>query len=254
MVLWSVALYATGQTTTHWNYLFNVGIAILFFSGGFIAISQARKSKIKSSVDHELITIGLGVTLFGIGISIWSYYNLVLNVELPLPSFSDLAYVLYAPVLGYGLVNLLKVSGAKITKRTYLEFLAIFAVAATLILTLISPPDFSSDLSFLTKFLYIYYPLTDSALVALGIIMIRLTWGKLHNSFFYFFIALFSLASADLLYSYRALQGTYYNGDITDVFYAFTGLMFTLGIIRIVATQAILEKYFPESETEDKLS
>lgn len=252
MVGWSILLWQTNQTTTQWNYLFNVGIAFLFFSGGLIAFSEARKSAIKSSVDHELIAVGLGVTLFGIGISIWSYYNLVLHVESPFPSLSDAVYVFYAPILGYGLVNLLKVSGAKITSKRYLEFLAIFAVAAILIFTLISPPDLSSETSFLTKFLLIYYPLTDSMLVALGIMMIRLTRGKLHNSFFYFFIALLSLASADLLFSYRATQGTYYNGDFTDVLYAFTGLMFTLGVVRIVSTQSILQKYFKENELQEK--
>jgi hypothetical protein len=254
MAVWSIALYMTGQTTTQWNYLFNVGTAFLFLSGGLFAFQQVKKSPIKSSVDSELIAIGIGVTLFGIGLLIWSYYNLVLNVESPFPSLSDVVYVFYAPILGYGLVNLLRVYGVKMTKSIYLQFFAVFVITAILILNFIIRPDISSEASLLTKMLLFYYPLADALLVTLGIMIFRLTRGKLHNSFNYFLIALFSMAFADFLFSYRTAVETYYNGDFSDVLYALTGLLFTLGIIRIVATQAILQKYFPENDTRDKLS
>lgn len=243
MVAWSFALSTTGQTTTQWNYLFNVASAFLFLSGGFVAFSEARKSTIKSSVDHELIFIGVGVTLFGLGLLIWSYYNLALKIESPYPSLSDAVYVLYSPIVAYGLINLLRVSGISLTKRFYLEAIVVFAITAFLIFKLSIPPDLSLELPFLTKLLNVYYLLADALLITLGLMIIRITRGRIHGSFFFFLIALFSMAIADFTFFYRSAQETYYNGDIADIFYALAGTMFTLGIIKIVATQAIMKKY-----------
>jgi hypothetical protein len=247
MVVWSFVLWQSRQTTSTWNYLFNVGCAFFFLSGGLIALFQAMKPKIKSAVDHELIAVGIGVILFGTGLSIWSYYNLVLNVESPFPSLSDAVYVLYSPILTYGLINLLRVTGARITKRFYLEFLALFAVISFFILTQSNPPDLSSELPFITKFLNVYYLLADALLLSLGLMIIRVTKGKIHNSFFFFLIAIFSMAIADFTFFYRSAEGIYYNGDIGDVFYALSGFMFATGIIKIVATQSILDKYLKDN-------
>jgi hypothetical protein len=246
MVIWSITLFSTHQTTTDWNYLFNVGSAFLFLSGGTIAFFGAKKFGINNSVGHELLSVGTGVTLFGIGLSIWSYYNLVLRVASPYPSLADVVYVFYSPILAYGLANLLRVYGVALSKKIYFEALVIFTLAATLIVTVIVPPDLSAKLPILVRALNLYYPLGDSMLITLGIMMVRLTQGKIHNSFFFFLVALFSMAAADFLFSYRTTAGTYYNGDLSDIFYALSGLMFTLGIIRIVATQLIIYKYLPK--------
>ncbi len=236
LVAWSLVLFLTRQKTSDWNYLFNVADALIYLSGGTIALVEARKLHLKNTLGRELTSVGIGVFLFGVGLSIWSYYNLALRVESPYPSFSDAVYVFYSPILAYGLISLLRVFGVMITKRFYLESLGVFVLSAVLILS-VNPPDLASDLPFLAKFLNVYYLLADALLVSLGIMMLRLTHGRIHGSFFFFLIALFSMAIADFTFFYRVAQETYWNGDISDIFYAFAGLMFTLGIIKIVAAQ-----------------
>lgn len=236
LVAWSLTLFLTRQKTSDWNYLFNVADALIYLTGGTIALVEARKLHLKNTLGRELMSVGIGVILFGIGLSIWSYYNLALRVELPLPSFSDAVYVFYSPILAFGLISLLRVFGVMITKRFYLESLVIFIIAAFLIIFL-NHPDLATALPFLTKFLAIYYLLADALLITLGIMILRLTRGRIHGSFFFFLVALFSMALADFIYFYRVAQGSYWNGDITDIFYAFAGTMFTFGIIKIAAAQ-----------------
>ncbi len=237
MVGWSTALFLTNQKTGDWNYLFNVADALIYLSGGAIALVASLKLGLKNTLGRELISVGIGISFFGIGLTIWSYYNLALRVELPYPSFSDAVYVFYSPILAYGIISLLRVFGVMITKRFYLESVGVFIIAAILIFTIGGPPDLSSQLSFLAKFLNVYYLLADALLITLGMMMIRLTRGKIHGSFFYFLIALFSMAIADFTFFYRTAQETYWNGDIADIFYAFAGTMFALGIVKIVAAQ-----------------
>lgn len=247
MVWWSLALSITDQKTTDWNYLFNVGIAFLYLSGGAIAFLWSKKSETHNSVIHELLSVGLGVTIFGIGLLVWSYYNLFLDVDIPYPSLADAVYVFYMPILAYGIISLLRTFGIFMSKKIYLETFMIFVLAAVFIFAVGNPPDLSPELPYLVKAFNIYYLLGDALLITLGITLIRLTRGKLHNSFFYFMFALFSMAAADFIFSYRTAHETYWNGDIADVFYSLAGLMFTLGIIKIVATQSILSKYLPKN-------
>lgn len=236
MVGWSLVLFLTHQKTTDWNYLFNVADALIYLTGGIIALTGSRRLHLKNSLGRELTSVGIGVILFGIGLSIWSYYNLALRVELPYPSLSDAFYVFYSPILAYGLINLLRIFGVMITKKFYFESLGIFIISAILILSM-NHPDLAHDLSFLAKFLNVYYLLADALLITLGVMMLRLTRGRIHGSFFFFLIALFGMAIADFTFFYRNGQSTYWNGDIADIFYAFAGTMFAIGIVKIVAAQ-----------------
>lgn len=247
MVGWSLVLFLTHQKTTDWNYLFNVADALIYLTGGLIALTGSRRLHLKNSLGRELTSVGIGVILFGIGLSIWSYYNLALRIESPYPSLSDAVYVFYSPILAFGLINLLRVFGVMIAKRFYFESLGIFIVTSVLIITIGGPPDLASDLTFLAKFLNIYYLLADALLITLGTMIIRLTHGRIHGSFFFFLIALFSMAIADFTFFYRTTQEIYWNGDIADIFYALAGTMFAIGIIKIVAAQERLSTATPST-------
>ena len=256
MIWWSLALFITHQKITNWNYIFNIGIAFFYLSGATIAFLFSKRNEVHNSVTHELLSIGAGVMLFGIGLLIWSYYNLVLHVDIPYPSFADVVYVFYIPILAYGVVSLLRVYGIMISKAMYIQTFVIFVLAAIFIFAVGNPPDLSNSIPLLAKVFTLYYLLGDALLITLGIMLIRLTKGRIHNSFFYFFLAFFSMTTADFLFSYRTAHEIYWNGDVSDVFYALAGLLFTLGIIKIVATQSIITKYFsqPAGKNPPKIS
>lgn len=220
------------------NFLFNAGYALLYLSGGIIALLSIKASGWKSSVGQELLSISLGMIGFAIGLFIWCYYNLILKVDIPYPSYADVFFILYIPFLVYGIMHYLRGVGILITKSILFESCGIFIISIfiTYFITPHQEPSYSVILSQMFDFFYL---LGDAFLITLGIMLIRLTKGKIHKSFFYFIGALLVMAFADFLFAQRAADNTYWNGDISDLLFALSGLLFCLGISRIIVTQKL---------------
>jgi hypothetical protein len=239
---WHLILFFTNQTTTQWNYLFNTAYALLYFSAGVVGLFGVKLHGIKSAVGREVFAIALGMFGFSIGLFIWSYYNIIAKVGVPFPSIADFFFVLYIPFIGYGIINLLGIFGLFYSKRIMYESLTVFILVAILIVFLGNPPDLSTQLPLLTKALNVFYLLGDTFLVTLGVMLIRLTQGRINSSFFFFIGALLVMACADLLFSYRTGTGIYWNGDISDLLYAFAGFLFSMGVTKIVYSQVNIAK------------
>lgn len=237
LMSWSIVLLFTGQTNSPWNYLFNTAYALLYFSGGLAAIWGTKLHGFRSSVGKELFSIAIGMCGFAVGLFIWSYYNMVLKVEIPYPSLADIFFILYIPFIAYGIINLLREFGMLFSKRIICESAGIFIIAGILIFFFGNPPDLSPTLPFFTKALNIFYLLGDSFLITLGFMLIRLTQGHIHQSFFFFIAALLVMALADLVFGYRTGAQMYWNGDISDLLYALSGCLFSLGVVKIVSVQ-----------------
>jgi hypothetical protein len=247
LTFWSLILYLTHQRNTPWNNFYNIAYAFLYFSVGIIALLGTRLNDLKSTVGKELLSIAIGMFGFAIGLFIWFYYNTVLKIEIPYPSLADIFFVLYIPFLGYGIIKLLNVFGLLFSKRILLEAVTIFIISGIIILKFGNPPGSAASLSFFAQALNIFYLLGDTFLITLGIMLIRLTKGKIHNSFFYFIGALIIMAGADIIFSYRTAYNSYWNGDISDLLYAVSGFLFGLGVTRIVSDQSVISNTIPSS-------
>jgi len=234
---WSAALFLTNQKTSQWNFLFNTAYALLYLSGGITASIGTKLHGFHSSVGKELFSIAIGMCGFAVGLLIWSYYNMVLKVDLPYPSLADLFFVLYIPFIAYGILNLLREFGMFFSKRIIFESLGIFLVSGVFIFFFGNPPDLSPTLPLLTTTLNIFYLLGDAFLITIGLMLIRLTRGHIHISFFFFIAALFIMALADFVFAYRTGALTYWNGDISDLLFALSGCLFSLGVAKIVSAQ-----------------
>lgn len=242
LLVWAFILFVTGQQTTQWNYLFNAGYALLYYSVGVVALFGIKLHGLNSAVGKELLAIAIGMFGFASGLSIWAYFNLILKVDIPYPSLADFFFALYIPFLGYGIINLLSVFGMFYSKRILSETILIFLLSCVLIFFWGNPPDFSDALPLLTKALNLAYLFGDAFLISLGYMLIRLSKGKIHKSFFFFVGALMVMALADLLFAYRTGAELYWNGDISDVLYATSGFLFSLGVTRIVISQMRITK------------
>ena len=242
LIAWHIILVTTHQTVTQWNYLYNTAYALLYFSGGVVGLFGVKLHGMKSSIGRELLCISLGMFGYAIGLFIWSYYNIIAKVGIPYPSLADFFFVLYIPFIGYGIINLLSVFGLQYSKRILIESFAVFIVVAIAIFFFGNPPDLSDKLPFFTKALNIFYLLGDTFLVTLGVMLIRLTQGRINSSFFFFIGALLVMVCADLLFSYRTGTNVYWNGDTSDLLYAFAGYLFSMGVTKIVYAQLHIAK------------
>lgn len=237
LVQWTGFLYVTEQKTTEWNYYFNVAYAFMYIFGGLIALYGTKLHGLRSSVGRETFAIAIGMFGFAIGLFIWAFYNLVLKIETPFPSLADLFFILYIPFIAYGIINLLREFGLFFSKKILLESIGIFLLSAVLIFVFANPPDLAISTPLLEKVLNSAYLLGDSFLITLGIMLIRLTEGRIHKSFYFFVAALFVMAVADFIFAYRTSTDTYWNGDISDLLFATSGFLFSLGVTKIVIVQ-----------------
>lgn len=246
---WAAILFLTGQTSTSWNYLYNAAYALLYFSVGIVGLFGIKLHGLKSAVGRELLAISLGMFGFAFGLFVWSYYNLILKVETPYPSLADFFFVLYIPFIGYGIINFLSIFGLFYSKRILGETIGIFLLAAVFIFFFGNPPDLSSSVPLLQKALNIFYLMGDAFLISLGYMLIRLTQGRIHNSFFFFIGALVVMAAADLIFAYRTGANVYWNGDISDILYATSGFLFSIGVTKIVSSQIKISNPHGEGPT-----
>src|SRR5882672_7729398 len=174
---------------------------------------------------------------FALGLISWAYYNLVLKIAIPYPSFADVFFVLYIPFLGYGIINLLREFGVFFSRKIILVSLIIFICSSLFVFFFGNPPDLSMNIPFIAKAFNLFYLFTDSFLLTLSIMVILLTRGKIHKSFLFFILALFIMALADFTFSYRSGAEIYWNGDVSDILYALAALCFSIGITQTIFAQ-----------------
>lgn len=250
LLVWAGTLFFTRQTDTEWNYLFNAAYAMLYFSVGIVGLFGVKLHGLKSAVGRELLAITIGMFGFLFGLFIWSYFNIILQIETPYPSLADVFFVLYIPFIGYGIINLLNVFGLFYSRRILMETVSIFLLATVIIFFYGNPPDLSGAVPLLEKSLNIFYLAGDAFLLSLGYMLIRLTQGKIHTSFFFLIGALVIMAIADLLFAYRTGADMYFNGDISDILYATAGFLFSMGVTKIVVSQIKITNTLPEVKTK----
>jgi len=254
---WFVKLWINGQTEDIENLWTNF-YGIIPILGGVYGLAVARHwGGLKSAVGRATIFLSLGLITWGIGIAIWIFYNLVLNVEVPYPSWADAAFIVSWPLWGIGSIYLSRATGAKfglknkggkvillivpviIIALSY-YFLVSVARGGTLV-------DFSSE-SFLKIFFDLAYPIGDVVILTLATLIYGLSYkyfgGKYRYAIYLILLAFVFNYLADFTFSYTTTVETYYNGSLADVLFTTTMFIFSLGIalLDIRSSQAINSK------------
>src|SRR4051812_45188649 len=85
-------------------YYFNWFYGLIALTGSLYTIFfVARKwGGYKSVIGKSLIFISLGLLSQWFGLQIWTYYNLILKIEVPYPSFADIGYFALIPFYTLG--------------------------------------------------------------------------------------------------------------------------------------------------------
>src|SRR5882724_7744560 len=118
LVAFWVALYFTGLTDSVYNYLYSFLFGLIPLFAGIIGLWRFRVwGGFKSAIGKAVFFIGLGIFCWGTGETIWSYYNFVLNVAAPYPSYADIFFAPSIFFYGLGVFFLSKATGAKFGLR-----------------------------------------------------------------------------------------------------------------------------------------
>lgn len=237
-------IYATGQVGTIHNYIWSLLTSgILPVLGGGLGVFLSRKwGFLSSALGRAIFFISGGVIAYGLASLIWSYYNIVLAVEVPYPSLADIVYVLSYPFWALGLINLGEGIGAVYKFKTFkgkvaLALSPVIGLVLTyfLFISLAQGGDFSFEGASLTEtFLNIFYPLGDAVIITVLGLIYSLSYqafgGKFKWPINILFIGFFVTYFSDAIFSYATAQGTYYTSDWVDTLFVSGMFLLAVGV------------------------
>lgn len=231
VLIWNGILHVLPSHTTIWNYGYNIGYGIIYLAGTFAGIYGATRMALKSTIGKSLLFLGLGQAGYGIGLMIWSYFNLIARVDIPYPSLADGFFLLvFIPCMAIGCWYELAIFTQLITKRRILMAILAFLAISALIFGWLNKPDISAQLPVITRIFNVLYPLGDSILLTLAVLALGVSGGKMHTVLLLLSVGFFFQVSGDMLFSYRSAKSIYWNGDIADTCFTTSAILLTLGI------------------------
>lgn len=231
---WGIVLQFLPEKTTIWNYLFNFGYSLIYYSAAFIGLMGSMSLGIKSSAGKALMFLGLAFTSYGIGLVIWTYYNIFLKVEIPSPSIGDIFFlVLFLPLTSIGFWHLINIFKTMVTKQLIMESFGLLILSLVIIYGLAIRPELSNNIPLLNNLVNAGYPFVDCILLALSLIALRSGGGKIHKGLYTVAVGFLAQVVADILYSFRVAHELYWNGDLSDILFAVSGFIICLGMLQL---------------------
>lgn len=225
------------------------------FIGGFLTIFAAnarvrRNEEMEPWLARERLTwtlIGVGCVMWGIGECFWRYFlSQGLN---PFPSLADIGYSSLPPLVFLGLV-LQPSSGTGrgrvlVLLDSLISMGAILAIAWFLLLGSLAQTPFLQDLG---KFLSLWYPTSDMALLSCVVFLLLRGQGRVYQanarrmSLLVVGVGLCVFATSDFIFNIQQNAGTYIDGTWVDLGWPF-GMM-------IIGVAAYLRRFLPRTSNE----
>jgi hypothetical protein len=149
---------------------------------------------------------------------IWGYYALILNIEVPVPSWADVGYLSAIPLTVAALVVHPATGGSGTRKaRSVFDGLVVATALMFLSWTLVLGPLWrSADLSTWTGVVTLAYPFGDVVIVFFIVLAIRGMTGGDRLSLWCLLAALLAMALSDSTFTYLTEVAKYTSGDLID--------------------------------------
>ncbi|MBI1839124.1 MAG: hypothetical protein HYR95_02435 [Candidatus Colwellbacteria bacterium] len=237
-------IWATGNVNAYHNYYWSlVALGAFPITGGLFGILLSRKWGFLSALlGRAIFFISVGLIMWGLGSLVFSYYNIVQNVEVPYPSLADVGFILAPPFWIIGLFNLGKGIGAGYKMRTSRGKAIIAAiimlslsVSYYLLLSVARGGAFDFTESGILKMtLDVLYPLFDAFLLTIIALIYGLSYQALEGRFKWpidlLLIGFLAMYLADFSFSYTTTQGTYYSSDWVDLLFLSAMFLLSAGV------------------------
>lgn len=238
-IIWFLTLDRNADEVALSNYLYTLLEGIIPIWGGMYGLFLAKKwGGFSSIIGKSQSFISIGLLSWGIGSLIFvAYYNLIMNVEVPYPSFADVAYILSWPLWGLGMVYLSRATGVKTalhntTSRYWIIVVPALIVGFSyyLLVHVARGGVISSSDDFIKVFFDLAYPIGDVVILTLATIIYGLSFkyfaGKYRWAIYFLLAGFFVNYFADFSFSYQTTLGTFVPGGLSD--FLFVTAMFAI--------------------------
>jgi len=243
MLVWWLAISNLGEdpASIHAKMIWGASYQLVALWGGIwgLIISTAWGGT-RSVMGRSIMAFAIGLLLQNFGQSVFSYYNLVAQVELPYPSMADIGFFGSIPFYAYGTVMLARASGVKISLRTFSSKLQ--AVTIPLIMLGLSYFFFLREYEIdpaapLRTFLDFGYPLGQAFYVSLALLTYLLSTrtlgGVMKNRVLLILFALVVQYAADYNFLFQASSGTWSVSGYGDVIYLLAYFLMAISLLQL---------------------
>lgn len=194
----------------------------------------------RSVLGRSILAFAVGLLFQVFGQSTFSFYNLLLKVDIPYPSIADIGFFGSIPLYIYATVLLARASGVAVTLRSFAR--QIQALAIPLVILVFSYLFFLREYEFdwsepLRVLLDFGYPFGQAIYISLAILAYLLSKGVLggvmKGRILFILLALVVQYAADYNFLFQAANETWRNGGYGDFLYMLAYLTMTLGLYQL---------------------
>jgi diguanylate cyclase (GGDEF)-like protein len=194
----------------------DVASPLAAFGAAVACLCAGRRSV--GSMRRGWTLIGAGMACTAVGDSVWTWYELALDAEVPAVSVADVAYLAQVPLTLAGILAVLATRRTFDSLRTVLDSLIIAGSFLYLSwATVLGAVVHNGAESALERAVLLAYPIGDVATASLVFIMLGQIDRRLRTSMSFAGAGLLALAAADSVYAYMAQNEGYGSGDLVDV-------------------------------------
>lgn len=221
--------------------LYSASYGILALIGAICGLNIARSwGGFKSALGATITLLSLGLLFQELGQLSYSYYSMILGVEIPYPSIGDFWYYGTIPVYIYATIKLARTLNIKFTKELFKK--NIISILLPLVLLLSSYKIFLSGYDYInhdfgTTFLSVMYPLGQSLYLSIALLIYILSrkslGGKLKSNVLLILMALCSQYLADFVFLYTSNRETWLTAGINEYMYLFSYYIMTTAILML---------------------
>lgn len=264
---WWAILTVSNPEDDSRRLLFGATYGLMALFGGIFGLLIAKQwGGLKSSLGRTVLYLAAGLLLAEFGQIVFSYYNIIKEVEIPYPSLADVGFFGNIPFYILAALTLSKVTGVglMIKKNPWKLILSIFIPLGVLLLSysqFLKGYD-ATEVPLLTKFLDFGYPLGQAIYISLALIILfsagRRLGGILKKPVL-FLLAAFALQyAADFNFLYQTVHETWINGGYGDFLYLLAYFAMTMSLISLnsafksLKTGVNTQEEVPISETTDE--
>lgn len=243
VALW-IVVFLQGTKDGFNNYLYSFLFGLMPLIAGIISMWRSRIwGGFKSAIGKALFFIGLGIFLWGVGETIWSYYNFFLGIPAPYPSLAEIGFAPSIFFYSLGTIFLAKATGAKFGLRS--KAAKIFLIVSPLIILIAAyyllvvvarggvlvPPGETP----LKLILDIVYPLGGFVGITVAVIVSGLSFKYLGGVYgfdiYTLLLGLVGMFISDVVFSYTTTTGTYYNANFGDLLFGISWFLISFGVL-----------------------
>ncbi len=214
----------------------NILEILAYLGAGILCLRNWRSRQIVSGRNVWLL-FGIGMLSYFLGGIIFGYMEIVLKQE-PFPSVADIFYVVTYLLVGIGMILAVASKRIKLEAWQWIIVLAIAAFGSALA-WLISQPDATTTTVIegtsgwkeqVGIFLNWFYVVCDVLLLIIATSLLLAFWGgRASLPWRMIAVATFSLYIADIWFKWATRDPNYQSGDILEVFWVLSGVLFGMG-------------------------